>query len=92
MAAYNFKHLDDSLDEVKEFMFGNLDQEVDIQAALKDGFIQDQLQMSGYSVSIEHITAEIRIVKFDQETMTGVIVVDDPILGEIKFVGTIEQI
>lgn len=93
MAAYNFKFYNTLTEQIEEFMFGNLDREVDnMQEALQDGFEQREFHNDNRQTSIEQIRAEIKTVKFDVETMTAVIVVQDDFIGEFKLVGTVEEI
>lgn len=92
MAAYNFKFFNDFIGENGEFMFGNLDEEVDMQAALKQAFIENEYRNLDEEVSKEVFEAETELVKVDQETMTAVIIVNDSFIGRFTIVGLIEPI
>ena len=94
MAAYNFHFYNQQLDLVSEFMFGNLDEEVDMTEALTQAFIENEFCEFNDPelVSKEDIANDIRLVKVDQETMTAVIIIEDVMLGKVKIVGTVEEI
>jgi hypothetical protein len=94
MAAYEFVGQDFTTGIDKQFMFGNLDCEVDLNLALRNQFVLDEFHdLSGDSgATMEQINEQTKIAKVDLETMTAVIVVEDDFLGTLRFVGHINQI
>lgn len=91
MAAYTFKFYDHSIDVAGQFMFGNLDAEVDIQATLLQAYIENALA-DDPQLTRSQIQEEVKLVKVDTETMTAVIIDSDCVFGDFTITGIIEQI